>query len=168
MRAHSLILGLLPALMAGLAALPAAAQEKAAPAASATAASASAPKGPPSATLEVASEQMRLIMGGTAGKGTLHFNGEKIPFTFKTASAGVGAKMVTKMTAVGNVYGLTRLEDFAGSYTSLSQSTMAGSAQVSATYKNDKGVTLELRGKTEGVGMSLGGGIATVTLAKKP
>ena len=160
MRERTLIRGLLSVLLSALLVLPAAAQEK-------KEAAASAPKGTPSATVEVASDQMRLIMGGTAGKGTLHFNGEKIPFTFKSASAGVGAKMVTKMTAVGNVYGLTKLEDFPGSYTSISKSTMAGSAETSATYKSEKGVTIELRGKTEGVGMSLGGGIATVTLVKR-
>ena len=49
----------------------------------------------PSATLELESEQMRLIYGGTAGKGTLHFQGKDYAFTFKTASAGLGAKAVT-------------------------------------------------------------------------
>jgi hypothetical protein len=124
-------------------------------------------KGQPTATLDVASEQMRLIMGGTAGKGVLHFNGKDYPFSFKSASVGVGAKMVTKVSATGKVYGLKRIEDFGGQYASVSQSTMAGSAAVTATYKNDKGVTIDLRGTTEGAGLSLGGGVATVvTLAK--
>ena len=54
-------------------------------------------RGTPSATLDVASEQMRLIYGGTAGKGVLHFNGQDYPFSFKSASVGLGAKVVTKM-----------------------------------------------------------------------
>jgi hypothetical protein len=160
MRERALIRGLLSALISAVLVLPVAAQEKkeAAPPEA---------KGTPSATLDVASEQMRLIMGGTAGKGVLHFEGKDYPFSFKTASLGVGAKMVTKMTAVGKVYGLTKIEDFAGSYTALSQSTMAGSAETTASYKNDKGVTIDLRGKTEGVGLSMGGGMATVKLLKK-
>jgi hypothetical protein len=121
----------------------------------------------PSATLEVASEQMRLIMGGTAGKGVLHFNGKDYPFTFKSASAGLGAKAVKKMSATGNVYSLNKIEDFPGKYTSIVQSTMVGATAVTATYKNDKGVSINLRGTVEGLGLSLGGGIATVELVKE-
>jgi len=121
----------------------------------------------PSATLEVASEQMRLIMGGTAGRGVLHFNGKDYPFTFKSASAGLGAKAVKKMSATGKVYALTRIEDFPGQYTSVAQSAMAGSSATTATYKNSKGVSIDLRGTVEGVGLSFGGGIATVELVKE-
>jgi len=120
----------------------------------------------PSATLEVASEQMRMIMGGTAGKGVLHFNGKDYPFTFKSASAGLGAKAVKKMSATGKVYFLTQVEDFAGQYTSVTQTAMAGSSAVTATYKNNKGVTIDLQGTVQGVGLGLGGGIATVELVK--
>ena len=121
----------------------------------------------PSATLEVASEQMRLIMGGTAGKGVLRFNGKEYPFTFKSASAGLGAKAVKKMSATGNVYFLNKIEDFPGKYTSIVQSTMVGSSTVAANYKNDKGVSINLRGTVEGLGLSLGGGIATIELVKE-
>ena len=121
----------------------------------------------PSATVKVASEQMRLIMGGTAGKGVLHFNGKDYPFTFKSASAGLGAKAVKKMSATGNVYFLNQVDDFAGKYTSIAQSAMAGSTTTTATLKNDKGVTIDLRGTVEGVGLSVGGGIATIELVKQ-
>jgi hypothetical protein len=124
-------------------------------------------KAKPSATLEVASEQMRLIFGGTAGKGMLHFNGQDYPFTFKSASAGVGAKAVKKMSATGKLYFLNQVEDFAGEYTSIAQSAMAGSSAVTATYKNKKGVTIDLQGTIQGVGLSLGGGMATVELVKQ-
>lgn len=123
-----------------------------------------AAQGKPSGTIELASEEMRLIMGGTAGKGVLHFNGTDYRFSFKSASAGVGAKVVTEVSAAGEVYGLTKIEDFAGEYTSISKSAMAGSGEVAASYKNDKGVTLDLRGTAKGAGLSLGGGVATITL----
>jgi hypothetical protein len=106
-------------------------------------------------------------MGGTAGKGVLHFNGKDYPFTFKSASAGLGAKAVKKMSATGNVYSLNKIEDFPGKYSSIVQSTMAGSSTVTANYKNDKGVSINLRGTVEGLGLSLGGGIATVELVKE-
>ena len=120
----------------------------------------------PSATLDIASDQMRLIYGGTAGKGVLHFNGKDYPFTYKSESAGVGAKAVKEMSAKGNVYFLNQVEDFAGQYTSVAQSAMAGSSAATATYKNKKGVTIDLRGTVKGVGLSFGGGIATVELVK--
>ena len=121
----------------------------------------------PSATLELASEQMRLIMGGTKGKGVLHYQGVDYPFTFKTASAGVGAKMVTSVSATGQVHGLKRIEDFAGEYTSTSTSALAGSSEHAATYKSDKGVTIDLKGTVKGAGLSLGMGVATIELVKR-
>jgi len=124
--------------------------------------------GPPSGTLELASEQMRLIMGGTKGKGVLHYNGEDHEFTFKSASASVGAKMVTSVSATGEVYGLTKLDDFAGEYATVSKSAMAGKADVTASYKNSKGVVVHLRGTVKGAGLSMGGGVATIVLVKPP
>src|SRR5262245_27932128 len=121
----------------------------------------------PTATLDVASEQMRLIMGGTAGRGVLHFNGKDYRFTFKSASGGLGAKAVKKMNGTGDVYSLTRIEDFPGKYTTIAQSVMAGTSTATATYKNDKGVSIVLRVTAEGVGLSFGGGIATVELVKE-
>jgi hypothetical protein len=122
--------------------------------------------GTPSGTLEVASEEMRLIMGGTAGKGTLHFKGKNYAFTYKSASAGIGAKMVKEMSATGEVFHLTRIEDFEGQYAAVSKAALAGESEVEATYKNDKGVVVTLRGTVKGAGLSLGGGIATIKLVK--
>ena len=152
--------GALLSLAAASWALPVGAEEKAAPAEKEA-------KGPVSATLDLASDQVRLIMGGTAGKGTLHFNGTDYAFTFKSASASLGAKVVTKVTAVGEVYNLTKVEDFSGEFTSTSKSAMAGSAEVHSTYKNDKGVVVDVHGTTEGAGLSFGGSMATITLVKK-
>jgi hypothetical protein len=121
----------------------------------------------PSATLELASEQMRLIYGGTAGKGTLHFEGKDYPFTFKTASAGLGAKAVTSVSAVGKVYGLKRVEDFEGKYNAISKGVIAGKAQTKASYSNGNGVRIEVVGTVKGAGLSMGAGIATIKLVKQ-
>jgi hypothetical protein len=120
----------------------------------------------PVATIELASEQMRLIYGGTAGKGTLHFNGKDYEFTFKTASAGLGAKAVTSVKATGSVFGLQRIEDFEGKYNAITKGVIAGNAQTKASYSNDKGVLLELVGTVKGAGLSMGAGMATIKLVK--
>ena len=157
---RSMTRGFLFALVSAALALPVMAQES-------KASAPRDPKAPPSATLEVASEQMRLIMGGTAGKGVLHFGGKDYPFTFKSASVGLGAKAVQEMKATGKVYALNKVEDFAGTYKSLSKTTVAGTANVTATYSNDRGVTIDLVGSIKGAGMSLGGGVATIELIKQ-
>jgi len=121
----------------------------------------------PSATLDLASEQMRLIYGGSAGKGTLHFQGKDYAFTFKTASAGLGAKAVTSVTAKGFVYGLTDIKDFEGKYTAVTKGMIAGSSQAKATYNhNDSEVSIQLVGTVKGAGLSLGAGTATIKLVK--
>ena len=121
----------------------------------------------PSATLEVASEKTRLIAGGTSGKGVLHFNGQDYPFTYKSASGGLGGKAVQEMRATGNVYFLNQIEDFAGKYAAATKTAMAGTTKTSSTYKNDKGVTLVLEGTVKGVGLGVGGGVATIELIKQ-
>jgi hypothetical protein len=120
----------------------------------------------PVATVELASEQMRLIYGGTSGKGTIHFQGKDYQFTFKTASAGLGAKAVTSVSAKGTVTGLKKIEDFEGKYNALSKGVIAGKAQTQATYSNGNGVTIKLVGTVKGAGLSMGAGVATIKLVK--
>ena len=120
----------------------------------------------PVATIELASEQMRLIYGGTSGKGTIHFQGKDYQFTFKTASAGLGAKAVTSVSAKGTVTGLKKIEDFEGKYNALSKGVIAGKAQTQATYSNGNGVTIKLVGTVKGAGLSMGAGVATIKLVK--
>ena len=131
------------------------------------AAPAAEPEGKPSATLDLASDEVRLIMGGTAGKGVLHFKGKDYPFTFKTASAGLGMKVVTSVSAVGDVYNLAKVEDFADEYTVIGQVTLAGEAEKHATYKSTKGVVVKIRAAVKGAGVTFGGGVATIKLGEK-
>jgi len=121
----------------------------------------------PVATIELESEQMRLIQGGTAGKGVLHYNGQDYAFSFKTSSAGLGAKAVKSVKATGSVFGLQRIEDFEGKYTAVTKGVIAGSSQAKAKYTNSKGVTIDLVGTVKGAGLSLGAGLATIKLLPK-
>ena len=121
----------------------------------------------PVATIELESEQMRLIHGGTAGKGVLHYNGRDYQFSFKTASAGLGAKAVKHVKATGSVFGLQRIEDFEGKYTAMTKGVIAGHAQTKASYSNDRGVRIELVGTVKGAGLSVGAGMATIKLLEQ-
>ena len=120
---------------------------------------------PPSATLDVEAKQLRLLVGGGAGKGVLHFKGKDYPFTLKGATAGgVG---YTEVSATGKVHFLEKLEDFPGKYSALT----AGAALVEGAgvsqFENSKGVVLTVSSKTKGAALNLGVGAINIELAKR-
>ena len=118
----------------------------------------------PSGTFEVNAEQLRLILGGASGKGTLHYQGKKYPFTIKAATAGgVG---YTKITASGTVYFLDKVEDFAGIYSAATIGAAVGKGVGASQYENNKGVFLKVQSKTEGLALNLGLGGVQVEMAK--
>jgi len=118
----------------------------------------------PTATVEVEAEQLRLFIGGGTGKGVLRFQGKSYPFTIKAGTlGGVGA---TKVHAVGDVYFLQKVEDFAGRYSAGTSGIAVGKGVSASSYQNDKGVYVSLRAKTEGVGLSLGISTAVIELQK--
>ncbi len=76
-----------------------------------------------------------------------------IPVTFKGLSvAAVGGDSIR---ASGNVYHLTKLEDFEGNYTAASAgATVAGGGSLSA-MENQKGVVIKLRSANQGLQFNL-------------
>jgi hypothetical protein len=121
-------------------------------------------KAKPTATFEVAAEQYSLIVGGSSGKGMLHYQGKSYPFTMKGGTAGsVG---VTKVNAVGDVYFLNNIDDFAGDYSAVTAgATLVGGA-AGGQYENGKGVILSVRAKTKGASLSVGLSTVRITLTK--
>jgi hypothetical protein len=121
-------------------------------------------KAKPSATIEVEAAQLRLIVGGAQGRGTLHFKGKSFPFTMKGGTVGgVGA---TKVTATGDVYFLENVADFAGNYSAATLGAALGPGFGGSQYENNKGVFINVRSKTEGVGLNLGLGVVSITLVQ--
>ncbi len=120
-------------------------------------------KAKPSGTIEVEAEQIRLIIGGAQGKGTLFFQGKSYPFTMKGGT--VGGIGVTKVTATGDVYFLENVRDFAGSYSAATIGVAAGPGAGGSSYENNKGVFISVRSKSAGVALNLGLGVISITLA---
>jgi hypothetical protein len=121
-------------------------------------------KSKPSATFEVTAEQLRLIVGGATGKGTLLYQGKTYPFTMKGVTVGgIGA---TKVIAKGDVYFLERLEDFEGAYSAITIGAALGGGAGGSQYENNKGVFVSVKSKTEGLGLNLGLGAVQVAFAK--
>jgi hypothetical protein len=108
----------------------------------------------PSATFEFEGTQIRLLIGGSSGKGVLRYQGKEYPFTAKSLSAGgVG---VAAVHSVGDVHYLKSLDDFSGIYTGLTIGATAVKGKGAATFQNNKGVVVSVKSKSDGAALSLG------------
>lgn len=101
----------------------------------------------PDGTVEI--EQVRvgvLAVGASVGGGRLHFRGEEHRFSVRGIEFGsVG---VTALSARGEVFGLRRLEDFAGRYTEQVEPRFRGDGAAGPEtrwLRNPAGVELRLR-----------------------
>ena len=108
----------------------------------------------PSGHLTMELGQGALILSALAGKGTLAFQGKS--YKFKVGGVGIGGIGASVAFIEGEVYNLSRLEDFSGAYFQLE----GGYAAVEGTgvfwLRNSNGVDLELRSKTKGLIMTVG------------
>src|SRR6516164_8364531 len=85
----------------------------------------------PSGTVTMSEGSVAAGVGFSWGSGVLTFHGKKYPF--KVDGLSVGSVGVSKATASGSVYHLTKLEDFNGNYTAGSAgATVAGGGSVTA------------------------------------
>lgn len=121
-------------------------------------------KAKPTATFDLTSEQLRLIIGGGTADGVLHFQGKSYPFKVKGVT--VGGVGYTKATAQGDVYFLNKLEDFAGSYSAATIGATLGAGAGGSQYENNKGVYVRVKSKSEGVALNLGLGAVSVEFVK--
>lgn len=121
-------------------------------------------KAPVSGTFEFEGTSVRLIVGGSTGKGVLKFQGKDYPFSAKGASAG-GAG-VAEIHALGEVRYLTKIEDFAGTYTGVTAGMTVVKGKGAATFQNEKGVVVSVKQKSDGAMLGLGISGFVVTLSK--
>src|SRR6187399_331334 len=69
-----------------------------------------APSTPPSATVRIQEWSAAYYGSAAAGKGTLHYNGQRHHFTI--SGLGAGGAGGQKVTATGKVYNLNSVRDF--------------------------------------------------------
>lgn len=121
---------------------------------------------PISATLDLDTKQIGLIVGGQSGEGVLHYQGKDYPFHLKGLRAGaiIG---VTKSSATGEVRSLNKLEDFEGNYSAVAAGVAVVKGRDTSTYQNDKGVVISLKQKTSGLALDLGVTAAEIKFKKK-
>lgn len=128
------------------------------------AAMAEAPK-KPVAQVSVDETQFGFIVGGSMGGGVLTYKGDKYPF--KMGGISLGANIgVSKFSATGQVYDMTDVSQFAGTYVRLTGSVALGGGMGDMTLKNENGVIMSLKGTTQGLQLNAGASGVTVTMEK--
>ena len=118
-----------------------------------------------SGKVEIDETQFGLIVGGSTGGGTLIYNGKK--HDFKIGGLSLGANIgVAKINAVGEVYDLTDVSKFPGTYTKLDANVALGGGLGGVQMKNEHGVIMRLDSTTQGVQFNLGVSGVKVTMDK--
>jgi outer membrane immunogenic protein len=107
----------------------------------------------PDATLTWHMVSMADGVGYSWGAGVLTFQGKEYPFRVEELSVGdIG---ISRAEATGNVYHLTKLEDFSGDYAAASTSAAIARGSGVATMRNRHGVVINLTGIDQGVKLKL-------------
>jgi hypothetical protein len=118
-----------------------------------------------SGTVTVTATSAALGVGWSWGKGTLTLlNGKQ--HSFKVSGLDVVAVGFKQATAVGNVYNLKNVKDFAGTYVAAGAAATVGGGMGAASMRNDKGVVIDLTGVGQGIDLRLAVSGMKVTLTK--
>ena len=130
----------------------------------ATAAFAAAPKDKPlSGTITIEQVQIAWMVSGNLGGGKLQFKDKTYDFTI--GGLGVGGIGVSKIEATGEVYGLSKIEDFSGAYGQARYGAVAGDASTGALWlENSRGTVIHLKAKRKGLALALGADAIYVNL----
>ena len=119
-------------------------------------------KAPPDATLKLEGKSVAAGVGVSWGTGTLTYHGKEYPVSVSGLSAGaVGA---TSVTATGNVYNLSKLEDFNGNYTGTGAGATVGGGSTVLALRNSNGVGVEMIAMTKGVSLAVAAGGLTLKI----
>ena len=119
----------------------------------------------PVGTITIDEKQIGFLVGGSLGGGTLSYGGKTYPF--KIGGLSVGNIGVSKLKATGEVYNMTSVSQFAGTYAKAEASATLLKGAGALRLENENGVVLELKTTSGGLQLSAGGGGVKITLPKK-
>lgn len=108
----------------------------------------------PAATLKIESTSIGAGVGVTWGKGSLTLrNG--MTYRFSLRGLNLAEAGVTKISATGEVYNLTKLSQFDGTYTGVSASATVAGGRGILRIRNESGVIIVLKTTSRGLGLKL-------------
>lgn len=111
----------------------------------------------PSATVHFSETQYALIVSGSSGTGILTFKNKDYPFKLSGMSFGANVG-ISKLSATGEVYDLTDVSKFAGTYSKLESGISVGLGTSGSVLKNEHGVVMNLTSTGEGIQINLSAG----------
>lgn len=118
----------------------------------------------PNGFVELKEVQAAYIGSGSGGSGTLYFNGREYPFT--VGGVGVGGIGLSTVDASGDVYNLSDVSQFPGTYGEARYGFAFGEASSGELWlQNEAGVILHLKARRTGLILSLGGDAILISMA---
>jgi hypothetical protein len=93
-------------------------------------------------------------IGFSSGSGVLRFNGNS--YVFKIDGLSVGAVGIASISAVGNVYNLSDVSQFAGNYAAAGAGIALAAGSAGLTLQNQAGVIINLYAVQQGVELNIG------------
>ena len=119
----------------------------------------------PSGTVNINETQFALIVGGSTGGGVLTYQGKQYPFKIEGMSLGANVG-ISNLSASGEVYDLTELSKFPGTFSKLESSITLGGGVGGTVLKNQNGVIMRLTSTSEGLQLNLSASGVTVKFDK--
>jgi hypothetical protein len=118
---------------------------------------------PPSGSVEMHEVQAAYIASGSGGSGVLHYQGVDYPFT--VGGVGVGGIGASTIEGRGDVYNLTNVGQFPGTYAEGRYGFAFGQNSAGDLWmKNENGVVVHLKADRTGLMLSLGGSAVAISL----
>ena len=118
----------------------------------------------PDGFVEMEEVQAAYIGSGSGGKGKLFFQGVQYPFT--VGGVGIGGIGLSTVDASGDVYNLTNVSQFPGTYGQARYGFAVGTESGGDLWlQNEQGVILHLKARRTGLILSLGGDAVVLSMA---
>jgi hypothetical protein len=108
----------------------------------------------PDATISWSTTSADAGVGATWGSGTLTYKGKRYPISM--SGLNVGAVGVDKASGTADVYHLSKLSDFNGTYAAVGAGATVGGGGEVAAMRNQRGVVVELKSTTRGLQANIG------------
>jgi hypothetical protein len=103
----------------------------------------------PSGKVRLTLGQAGLLLSASGGHGTLVFQNKT--YAFELGGIGLGEFGGAKANCVGDVFNLSRVEDFSGAYVQLKSGYTGTEGKDKIWLQNSNGVEIWLRSKTKGL-----------------
>ena len=115
-------------------------------------------------TVELSEGSVGVGIGFSWGSGTLTYKGKKYPIT--ASGFQVGDLGATKVRATGEVYNMTDIGYFDGTYSGFEAGATLVAGGDGVTMTNENGVRLRLKGTSEGVKLTFAGDSVVLKIKK--